>query len=123
MKGDASEDQSVDLVFIETDSMQVPAVAEDSLDSELVVQVSRRGKGCNSGRPEARSGWSVVGHYSLPHHKVGGVSDGEFNVTVCCKGQCKDLPLCLPRSVPNLLGDVLSGVCLLYTSPSPRDRG
>ena len=108
--GDASEDQSVDMVFIETDSMQVPAGAEDSLDAELVVQVSRREKGRDSGRPEARPGWSVVGHYSLPHHKVGGVSDGEFNVTVCCKGKSKDLPLFLPRSVPNLLGDVLSGV-------------
>ena len=108
--GDASEDQSVDMVFIKTDSMQVPAGAEDSLDAELVVQVSRREKGRDSGRPEARPGWSVVGHYSLPHHKVGGVSDGEFNVTVCCKGKSKDLPLFLPRSVPNLLGDVLSGV-------------
>lgn len=110
MEEDDSSCQSADLVFIKTDSTFVPAIADHDLESELVVQMSRQGKGSGHEQIEVCPGRVVAEEYSLHHNRVGGVTDGEFNVTVSCKGKYIDPPLCLLQSVPNVLGDMLSGV-------------
>ena len=56
MEGDDSGGQSVDLVFIKTDSTLVPAVADNYLESDVVVKDSRQEKESKEQAEEEKQG-------------------------------------------------------------------
>ena len=52
-------------------------------------------------------GWNLAVDYSLQHHKIGGVTNGEFSITVLFRDQ-EEPNIFLPRTVSQSLGDCLS---------------
>ena len=66
-------------------------------------------------------GWNLAVDYSLQHHRIGGVTNGEFSVSVLYRSQ--DEPnVFLPRTVSRTLGDCLSST-IEGVRVSPPEKG
>jgi hypothetical protein len=67
----------------------------------------RRRKKVKISRPE---GWKETHSYSILHHEVGGVMNGEFQVEIWTKNCIHGIVPVMPPNVSGKLGEALDGL-------------